>query len=95
MTRKVRWKCSASSWTISARSCHLSVRVVVYRKHVSHRTRKNFQLALFHPDDGHYEYSAIATNKRVRRRTPELRRAAAPEIQCRITRALERLDEAA
>jgi hypothetical protein len=42
---------------------------VVYRKHVSHRTRKNFQLDLFHPDDGHYEYSAVATNKAVRLRT--------------------------
>jgi hypothetical protein len=47
----------------------LSLRVVVYRKHVSHKTRKNFQLDLFHPDDGHYEYSAIASNKRVRLRT--------------------------
>jgi len=47
----------------------LSVRVVVYRKHVSHRTKKNFQLDLFHPDDGHFEYSAVATNKRVRLRT--------------------------
>ncbi len=28
--------------------------MVVYRKHVTHRTRKNFQLDLFHPDDGHY-----------------------------------------
>ena len=47
----------------------LSLRVVIYRKHVSHETRKNFQLDLFHPDDGHYEYSAIASNKRVRLRT--------------------------
>ncbi len=38
-------------------------RVVVYRKHVSHESRKNFQLDLFSPDDGHYEYSAVATNK--------------------------------
>jgi hypothetical protein len=44
----------------------LSVWVAVYRKHVSHRTRKNFQLDLFDPSDGHYEYSAVATNKRVR-----------------------------
>ena len=34
-------------------------RVVVYRKRVFHRTRKNFQLDLFSPDDGHYEYSAV------------------------------------
>jgi hypothetical protein len=39
------------------------LRVVVYRKRVFHRTRKNFQLDLFSPDDGHFEYSAIATNK--------------------------------
>jgi hypothetical protein len=45
---------------------NLSLRVAVYRKHVSHRTRKNFQLDLFDPSDGHYEYSAVATNKRVR-----------------------------
>ena len=39
------------------------LRVVVYRKRVFHETRKNFQLDLFDPDDGYYEYSAIATNK--------------------------------
>ena len=40
-----------------------SERVVVYRKRVSHKSRKNFQLDLYSPDDGHYEYSAVATNK--------------------------------
>jgi len=38
------------------------LRVVVYRKRVFHRTAKNFQLDLFSPDDGTYEYSAVATN---------------------------------
>lgn len=38
-------------------------RVVVYRKHVGHQTAKNFQLDLFDPADGHYEYSAVVTNK--------------------------------
>ena len=38
-------------------------RICVYRKRVSHKTRKNFQLDLYSPDDGHFEYSAIATNK--------------------------------
>ena len=38
-------------------------RVVVYRKRVHHVTKKNFQLDLFDPDDGYYEYSAIASNK--------------------------------
>ena len=37
-------------------------RVVVYRKRVFHETRKNFQLDLFSPDDGHFAYSAVATN---------------------------------
>jgi hypothetical protein len=41
---------------------HLRLRVVLYRKHVAHETRRNFQLDLFTPDDGHYEYSAVATN---------------------------------
>jgi hypothetical protein len=40
-------------------------RIVVFRKHVSGRSRKNFQLDLFSPDDGHYEYSMVATNKRI------------------------------
>ena len=39
-----------------------AVRVVVYRKRVFHRTRKNFQLDLFDPSNGTYEYSAVATN---------------------------------
>ena len=47
----------------------LTLRVAVYRKHVSHKTHKNFQLDLFDPNDGHYEYSSVATNKRVRLRT--------------------------
>jgi len=32
----------------------LRLRVVLYRKHVHHETRRNFQLDLFTPDDGHY-----------------------------------------
>jgi hypothetical protein len=38
-------------------------RLVVYRTHVQHETAKNFQLDLFDPSDGHYEYSAVVTNK--------------------------------
>jgi len=37
-------------------------RVVIYRRKVAHATRKNFQLDLFDPDDGSYEYSAITTD---------------------------------
>jgi hypothetical protein len=40
-------------------------RVVVYRTHVHHETAKNFQLDLFDPSDGHYEYSAVVTNKSI------------------------------
>jgi hypothetical protein len=43
-------------------------RIVVFRKHVSGKSRKNFQLDLFSPDDGDYEYSMVATNKPVSER---------------------------
>ena len=46
-----------------------TVRMVIYRKRVFHKTTKNFQLDLFDPDDGYYEYSAVATNKSVTGRT--------------------------
>ncbi|MGH7364221.1 MAG: IS1380 family transposase [Candidatus Methylomirabilaceae bacterium] len=41
----------------------LTLRAVVYRKRVHHETRRNFQLDIFSPDDGHFEYSAVTTNK--------------------------------
>jgi hypothetical protein len=37
-------------------------RVVIYRKKVHHPAPKNYQLDLFDPADGHWEYSAVATN---------------------------------
>src|SRR3989441_4746523 len=40
-----------------------TLRIAIYRRKVQHQTRKNFQLDLFDPDDGHWEYSAITTNK--------------------------------
>src|SRR5260370_39398904 len=40
----------------------LELRVVVFRKRVAHESRRNYQLDLFSPDDGHFEYSAVATN---------------------------------
>ena len=40
-----------------------TLRVVIYRTRVQHETAKNFQLDLFDPADGHYEYSAVVTNK--------------------------------
>jgi hypothetical protein len=44
-------------------------RIVVFRKHVSGKPKKGFQLDLFQPDDGQYEYSMVATNKAVSERT--------------------------
>src|SRR5437899_7741515 len=40
----------------------LRLRVMLYCKHVQHESPKNFQLDLFTPDDGHFEYYAVATN---------------------------------
>lgn len=72
--RRRRWKrvgrgLHGFSTSLSIPQWGLRLRVAIYRKHVSHQTRKNFQLDLFHPDDGHYEYSAVATNKAVRLRS--------------------------
>jgi DDE family transposase len=39
-----------------------TLRVVVYRKPVHHQTKKNYQLDLFDPEDGYFEYSAVSTN---------------------------------
>jgi hypothetical protein len=39
------------------------LQIAIYRKKVWHKTRKNYQLDLFDPTDGYWEYSAIATNK--------------------------------
>ena len=36
--------------------------VAIYRRKVAHRAAKNYQLDLFDPNDGHYEYSAITSN---------------------------------
>ena len=51
--------------TLWLEAWHLELRVVVYRKRVAHGTRKNFQLDLFSPDDGHFEYSAITSTTRL------------------------------
>jgi len=37
------------------------VSVTIYRKKVRHRTAKNYQLDLFDPNDGYYEYAAVAS----------------------------------
>jgi hypothetical protein len=37
------------------------IRVALYRKHVQHRATNTYQLDLFDPNDGHYEYSAVTS----------------------------------
>ena len=58
--RRVSPGVSAFEATIPAWDFEL--RVAIYRKRVYHRSPKNYQLDLFDPDDGYYEYSAITTN---------------------------------
>ena len=51
--------------TLPVACWEMQLPVVVYRRRVGHETRKNFQLDLFLPDDGHYEYSAVTSNKQI------------------------------
>ena len=46
-----------------------SERVVVFRKRISGKPARKFQLDLFQPDDGYFEYSMVATNKTVDERS--------------------------
>jgi hypothetical protein len=54
---------SCADHEVTVRPWSRRCRMVIYRRHVSHETAKNFQLDLFDPNDGHYEYSAVVTNK--------------------------------
>src|SRR5260370_29150476 len=47
---------------LSLPAWNLSLRMVVYRKRLHHLSPKNFQLDLFSPDDGYFEYSAVTSN---------------------------------
>jgi hypothetical protein len=71
IARRQRWtrvnrSVDAFSLSYAIRPWKRRERIVVFRKRVAGRSRKNFQLDLFDPADGHYEYSMVATNKRVR-----------------------------
>ena len=54
---------SAAEHTVDVACWQRRCRIVLYRRHVAHETAKNFQLNLFDPNDGHYEYSAVVTNQ--------------------------------
>jgi hypothetical protein len=51
--------------TIAVPCWEMDLPLVVFRRRVNHETLKNFQLDLFHPDDGHYEYSVVTSNKQI------------------------------
>jgi hypothetical protein len=40
-------------------------RIAIYRRRINHEPAKSRQLDLFNPDDGHWEYSVVATNKKL------------------------------
>ena len=46
-----------------------TLRVVIFRKKISGPPAKAYQLDLYQPDDGFYEYSMVVTNKAVSERT--------------------------
>ncbi len=50
---------------VFVRTWNRTIRIAIFRKRVCHPTRKNFQLDLFDPSNGTWEYSAIATNKKL------------------------------
>ena len=62
-----RW--SVCHRRLAVRAWSRRMRVVVYRNWVRHRMAKNYQLGLFDPDDGYFDYSAIVTNKKMNGRT--------------------------
>ena len=60
--QRVNGEVGAFEKTLDLEPWGMRIRVVIYRKKVHHRTRRNYQLDLFDPDDGTWEYSAVATN---------------------------------
>ena len=74
ITRRKQWvrvNASVDAFSMSLRieKWKRTERVVVFRKRISGKPAKAFQLELFQPDDGFYEYSMVATNKTCRAST--------------------------
>jgi hypothetical protein len=63
--RRLNGEISYFETTLPLDCWEMDLRVVVYRKRVWHRSPKNYQLDLFDPNDGHYEYQAATTNKQI------------------------------
>ena len=53
---------AASLQRSPSRNGNVLSNIAIFRKRVMHPTRKNYQLDLFDPDDGTFEYCAVATN---------------------------------
>jgi len=51
--------------TVSLKPWKRTLKVAIFRKRVFHVSRKNFQLDLFDPSNGYWEYSAVTTNKEI------------------------------
>lgn len=60
---RISERVSAFSLRLRIESWKRSERVVVFRKRISGKPARHFQLDLFQPDDGYYEYSMVVTNK--------------------------------
>lgn len=60
---RVNDRVSAFSLSLRIEKWKRTERIVVFRKKISGTPAKHFQLDLFQPDDGFYEYSMVVTNK--------------------------------
>ena len=60
---RVNDRVSAFSLQLRIEKWKRTDRVVVFRKRIAGKPAKHFQLDLFQPDDGYYEYSMVVTNK--------------------------------
>lgn len=68
ITSRKKWvrvndRVSAFSLRLRIEKWKRSERVVVFRKRISGKPARDFQLDLFQPDDGYFEYSMVVTNK--------------------------------
>lgn len=60
---RVDYRISYFETQLFVKAWNWTLPVTIYRKRTAHQTRKNYQLDLFDPDDGYYEYSAIVSNQ--------------------------------
>jgi len=61
--RRVNDSVDAFSMPVRIERWQRTERIVVFRKRISGAPARAYQLHLFQPDDGYYEYSMVATNK--------------------------------